>query len=94
MIIIRLVLANCNLSMHPYIVFHIGAIPRSYYYHTSSISAGPVLLDYVRCIGNESCLLNCTHNDITIISSYRTDCLSSVNYYAAGVQCLGKVLLL
>ena len=79
--------------MHPYtLFFFIGAIPRSYYYHTSSISAGPVLLEYVRCIGNESRLLNCTHNGIRVISSY--NCLRSVNYYAAGVQCLGKVLLL
>ena len=81
--------------MNPHIVFHcIGAIPRSYYFdHTYHISAGPILLDYVRCIGNESRLLSCTHNDIRVVSSF--NCLSSAtHYFAAGVQCLGKVLLL
>ena len=72
-------------------IFHIllGAIPRLYY-DSSSISAGPVLLDHVRCIGNESRLLSCTHNGIGVISSH-----SCLNYYAAaGVQCLGNLKLL
>ena len=71
-------------------VFHpiLGAIPQLNY--ITSTSSDPVWLDNVRCIGNETHLLNCTHSTIGVVSSY---CRSSFGYYyAAGVHCLGTVL--
>ena len=76
-----------NAVIYSYI--YTDAIPRSYYTRFTPAD-GPVWLDNVRCIGNESRLLNCTHNGIGVISSYSA-CFTSNNYfYAAGVQCLGN----
>ena len=71
-----------------YIYIYIGTIPRSSSYYVSA--TGPGWLDNVNCIGNETHLLNCTHNGIGVISS---NCLNTIRYYGAGVQCLGIVKL-
>ena len=61
----------------------IGAIPHQYARYGRG--SGPVWLDNVRCLGNETRLLNCTHNGIAAISSYCS------HIYDVGVQCLGKI---
>lgn len=48
----------------------------------------PKLLDYPQCHGNETNLLNCTHNGIGVVSSY---CGSSRE---AGVICPGFIIII
>ena len=45
---------------------------------------GPVWLDNLYCLGNESSLFNCSHRGLGIISTY---CDHSDD---VGVQCVGK----
>ena len=61
-----------------------GAIPRLNAYYGRA--TGPIWLDYLRCTGNESSILNCTHYGIASISSL---CDHGDD---AGVECPGKCL--
>ena len=67
-----------------YLLHSTGAIPLSNAYYGSGI--GPVLIDYVSCIGNERFLTNCTNNGIGVTSSW------CGQYNVAGVQCPGIML--
>ena len=58
-----------------------GAIPLSNAYYGSG--TGPVLVDYVACIGSEQFLANCTNNGVGVTSSW---CGHDDD---AGVQCPG-----
>ena len=61
-----------------------GAIPRLNAYYGRA--TGPIWLDYLRCTGNESSILNCTNygsNSISSLCDHGDD---------AGVECPGKCL--
>ena len=57
-----------------------GSIPRRNAFYGRG--SGPVWLNYVSCIGNETSLLNCSHSGTRYYCSHYDD---------AGVQCLGTV---
>ena len=61
-----------------------GAIPRLNAYYGRA--TGPIWLDYLRCTGNESTILNCTNYGASSISSF---CDHGDD---AGVECPGKWL--
>ena len=45
---------------------------------------GPIWLDNLYCLGNESSLINCSHRGLSVLSTY---CDHSDD---VGVQCIGK----
>ena len=68
--------------LHSPVLLSLGAIPRlnAYYGRTT----GPIWLDNLRCTGDETSILNCTHYGIDSISPF---CDHGDD---AGVECPGK----
>ena len=71
--------------LHFPVLLSLGEIPHlnAYYGRTT----GPIWLDYLRCTGDESSILNCTHYEIDSISPY---CDHGDD---AGVDCPSKWLI-
>ena len=61
---------------------HAGPIP--YRYSHFGYGTGPVILDSVNCVGNESSITQCAHLGIGVAASY---CI--YHYYDVGVECPG-----
>ena len=59
-----------------------GAIPYRYSYFGSG--TGPVILDSVNCVGNESKITQCPHLGVGVTASYCS------HYYDVGVECPGE----
>ena len=59
-----------------------GAIP--YRYSHFGYGTGPIILDSVNCIGNESKITQCTHLGVGVTTS------NCYHNYDAGVECPGK----
>ena len=64
------------------IVSNTGAIP--FRYSHFGYGTGPVILDSVNCIGNESRITQCPHLGVGVIASY------CYHYYDVGVECPGE----
>ena len=73
------------LEVDHYNLLSLGPIPvyNSQLQFGLTTSTRPILLDYTMCFGNETSLLNCTHNGIGVVSSF---CGSNDE---AGVICPG-----
>ena len=61
-----------------------GAIPYRYSYF--GYGTGPIILDSVNCMGNESRITQCTHLGVGVTASY------CYHYYDVGVECPGEHL--
>ena len=59
-----------------------GAIP--FRYSHFGYGMGPIILDSVNCVGNESRITQCPHLGVGVTASY------CYHYYDVGVECPGE----